>query len=171
MAANWSDIQDLFSDRYEDRRSDVVGRITPGSGGRIEVVDHDPASGLWMTSVNPATEQAWCEIPNCQQDDVDAAVEAARARASVGEISMAMEKVFGRHRAEVKTLAGVYGSAYEGDEGFAAIQKDVETFAEEEGQACGPGRTASPRSLPGIGLATARADLAGSSSKDGQRSP
>jgi methylmalonyl-CoA mutase len=63
-----------------------------------------------------------------------AAVEAARARASVGEISMAMEKVFGRHRAEVKTLAGVYGAAYEGDAGFAAIQADVEAFAEEEGR-------------------------------------
>jgi methylmalonyl-CoA mutase len=63
-----------------------------------------------------------------------AAVEAARARATVGEISMAMEKVFGRHRAEVKTLAGVYGKAYEGDEGFAAIQKDVEDFATEEGR-------------------------------------
>ncbi|WP_408607867.1 methylmalonyl-CoA mutase [Acidimangrovimonas sediminis] len=65
---------------------------------------------------------------------LEAAVEAARARASVGEISMAMEKVFGRHRAEVKTLAGVYGSAYEGDEGFAQIQRDVEAFAEEEGR-------------------------------------
>jgi methylmalonyl-CoA mutase len=63
-----------------------------------------------------------------------AAVEAARARATVGEISMAMEKVFGRHRAEVKTLAGVYGSAYEGDEDFAAIQGEVETFAEAEGR-------------------------------------
>ncbi|MBU1827419.1 MAG: methylmalonyl-CoA mutase, partial [Alphaproteobacteria bacterium] len=62
------------------------------------------------------------------------AVDAARARATVGEISMAMEKVFGRHRAEVKTLAGVYGAAYEGDEGFAQIQKDVETFAEKEGR-------------------------------------
>ena len=62
------------------------------------------------------------------------AVEAARARATVGEISMSMEKIFGRHRAEVKTLAGVYGAAYEGDAGFAAIQKDVETFAEEEGR-------------------------------------
>ncbi len=62
------------------------------------------------------------------------AVEAARARATVGEISMAMEKAFGRHRAEVKTLAGVYGAAYEGDEGFAAIQADVEKFAEEEGR-------------------------------------
>ena len=65
---------------------------------------------------------------------LEAAVEAARARASVGEISMAMEKEFGRHRAEVKTLAGVYGAAYEGDEGFAQIQKDVEAFAEEEGR-------------------------------------
>jgi methylmalonyl-CoA mutase len=63
-----------------------------------------------------------------------AAVEAARARATVGEISMAMEKEFGRHRAEVKTLAGVYGAAYEGDDGFAAIQKSIEEFAEEEGR-------------------------------------
>jgi methylmalonyl-CoA mutase len=65
---------------------------------------------------------------------LQAAVEAARARATVGEISDAMEKVFGRHRAEVRTLAGVYGAAYEGDQGFAQIQKDVEAFAEAEGR-------------------------------------
>ncbi|MFG6590694.1 methylmalonyl-CoA mutase [Sulfitobacter sp. 1A12157] len=65
---------------------------------------------------------------------LDAAVEAARARATVGEISMAMEKQFGRHRAEVKTLSGVYGAAYEGDAGFADIQKSVEEFAEAEGR-------------------------------------
>ncbi|MEL6452698.1 MAG: methylmalonyl-CoA mutase [Pseudomonadota bacterium] len=65
---------------------------------------------------------------------LEAAVDAARARATVGEISMAMEKVFGRHRAEVKTLAGVYGAAYEGDAGFAAIQKSVEDFAQAEGR-------------------------------------
>ena len=65
---------------------------------------------------------------------LEAAVEAARARASVGEISMAMENEFGRHRAEVRTLAGVYGAAYEGDQDFAAIQRDIEAFAEEEGR-------------------------------------
>ena len=65
---------------------------------------------------------------------LEAAIIAARARATVGEISDAMEKIFGRHRAEVKTLAGVYGAAYEGDAGFAAIQKDVEAFAEQEGR-------------------------------------
>ncbi|MFK7752929.1 MAG: methylmalonyl-CoA mutase [Sedimentitalea sp.] len=65
---------------------------------------------------------------------LEGAVEAARARASVGEISMALEVEFGRHRAEVKTLAGVYGAAYDGDEGFAAIQASVEAFAEDEGR-------------------------------------
>jgi len=65
---------------------------------------------------------------------LDAAVTAARARATVGEISDAMEQVFGRHRAEVKTLAGVYGAAYEGDMGFAEIQRDVEAFAVEDGR-------------------------------------
>lgn len=62
------------------------------------------------------------------------AIEAARARATVGEISDSMEAVFGRHRAEVKTLAGVYGAAYEGDEGFSQIQADVEAFAVNEGR-------------------------------------
>ncbi len=84
-----------------------------------------------------ACDAALAEVERAARKDgnlLAAAVEAARARASVGEISMAMEKVFGRHRAEVKTLAGVYGAAYEGDEGFAAIQKDVEAFAEEEGR-------------------------------------
>ena len=62
------------------------------------------------------------------------AVEAARARCSVGEVSLAMERVFGRHRAEVRTLAGVYGGEWEGDAGFAAIQAEVEAFAEAEGR-------------------------------------
>ena len=80
---------------------------------------------------------ALAELEKCAREGgnlLRAAVEAARARASVGEISTAMENVFGRHRAEVKTLAGVYGAAYEGDEGFAMIQKSVEAFAEEEGR-------------------------------------
>ena len=62
------------------------------------------------------------------------AVDAARARATVGEISDAMERVFGRHRAEVKTLSGVYGAAYDGDEGFEKIQNSVKSFAEAEGR-------------------------------------
>ena len=63
-----------------------------------------------------------------------AAIAAARARATVGEISMAMEKVFGRHRAESRSLSGVYGKAYQGDEGFAAIRDEVARFSREEGR-------------------------------------
>ena len=84
-----------------------------------------------------ACAAALAELEKCAREGgnlLRAAVGAARARASVGEISTAMENVFGRHRAEVKTLAGVYGAAYEGDEGFAMIQKSVEAFAEEEGR-------------------------------------
>ena len=62
------------------------------------------------------------------------AVDAARARATVGEISDAMETVFGRHRAQVQSIAGVYGAAYEGDAGFEKIQRDVEAFAKDEGR-------------------------------------
>jgi methylmalonyl-CoA mutase len=61
-------------------------------------------------------------------------IDAARARATVGEMSQAMEDVFGRHRAEVRSISGIYGAAYAGDEDFAAIQADVEAFEAEEGR-------------------------------------
>ena len=65
---------------------------------------------------------------------LELAIEAARARATVGEISDAMEAVFGRHRAEIHSISGVYGSEYTGDEEFEGIKKDVEGFAEREGR-------------------------------------
>jgi methylmalonyl-CoA mutase len=65
---------------------------------------------------------------------LELAVEAARARATVGEISDAMEQAFGRHRAEIRSISGVYGAAYEGDNEFAAIRGDVESFARDEGR-------------------------------------
>ncbi|MFL0796429.1 MAG: methylmalonyl-CoA mutase [Cellvibrionaceae bacterium] len=62
------------------------------------------------------------------------AVDAARARATVGEISDALEKHWGRHKAETRTISGVYGSAYEGDEEFAGIQQKVSEFADTNGR-------------------------------------
>jgi methylmalonyl-CoA mutase len=62
------------------------------------------------------------------------AIDAARVRATVGEISDAMEEVFGRHTAEVRSISGVYGAAYEGDEGFAAITAEIEAFAARQGR-------------------------------------
>ena len=61
-------------------------------------------------------------------------IEAMRVRATVGEVSDALEKVFTRHRAVVRSISGVYGSAFEGDESFQAIRRDVGEFAEAEGR-------------------------------------
>ncbi len=65
---------------------------------------------------------------------LDLSVDATRARATVGEISDALEKVFTRHRAVVRSVSGVYGSAYDGDEGFQKIRDDVAAFAERQGR-------------------------------------
>ncbi|MED7677345.1 methylmalonyl-CoA mutase [Rhodobacteraceae bacterium IMCC15231] len=113
----------------------------------IDILDIDneavrEAQVTGLKQIREARDKAACDAALAELERraqaggnlLEAAVEAARARASVGEISMAMEKIFGRHRAEVKTLAGVYGKAYENDEGFAAIQRDIEAFAEEEGR-------------------------------------
>jgi len=62
------------------------------------------------------------------------AIEATRARATVGEISDALESVYTRHRAVIRSVAGIYGSAYEGDAGFARIQDEVGSFARAEGR-------------------------------------
>ncbi|MBT8073890.1 MAG: methylmalonyl-CoA mutase, partial [Xanthomonadales bacterium] len=62
------------------------------------------------------------------------AVDAARARATVGEISDALEKVYSRHRAMTHSIQGVFGSAYEGDGDYSALQDQVEQFARDEGR-------------------------------------
>ena len=62
------------------------------------------------------------------------AIDAARLRATVGEISFALEKEWGRHQAVTKTISGVYGSAYEGDKEFADIQARVKEFASDTGR-------------------------------------
>ena len=62
------------------------------------------------------------------------AVEAARARATVGEISTALENAWGRHKAEIKTISNVYGSRFEDDENFLAIRADIDTMTGKLGR-------------------------------------
>ncbi len=62
------------------------------------------------------------------------AVDAARARATVGEISDALEQVFTRHRAEIHSVSGVYGAVHEGDEDYEAVRREVAEFAKVEGR-------------------------------------
>ena len=85
-----------------------------------------------------ACEAALAAVTQAARDGENllaAAVVAARARATVGEISDAMEAVFGRHAAEVQTLSGVYAAASEGDADFAAARADVAKFVMAMGRA------------------------------------
>jgi methylmalonyl-CoA mutase len=61
-------------------------------------------------------------------------VNAMRARCTVGEVSDALEAVYTRHRATTQSVTGVYSAAYDGDEGFARIQREVDAFAVQEGR-------------------------------------
>jgi methylmalonyl-CoA mutase len=65
---------------------------------------------------------------------LEAAIEAARVRATVGEISDAMEKVYSRHRAEIRSVSGVYRAMYRDEEAFARVTRSVEDFATETGR-------------------------------------
>ncbi|MEM8991999.1 MAG: methylmalonyl-CoA mutase [Pseudomonadota bacterium] len=133
-----------------DRGDEVivgVNKYRLAQEGEIDILDVDnvavrEAQVTRLEKIRASRDQAACDAALAVLEEgargggnlLALAVEAARARATVGEISDAMERVFDRHRAEVKTLAGVYGAAYEGDESFEAIQRDVEAFAEAEGR-------------------------------------
>ncbi|MCW9708765.1 methylmalonyl-CoA mutase [Fodinibius salsisoli] len=65
---------------------------------------------------------------------LEAAVEATRKRASLGEISDAMEQVFGRYKATVRSISGVYSSEIDDDQNFKKAQKLADRFAELEGR-------------------------------------
>ena len=65
---------------------------------------------------------------------LDLAVKAIRLRATVGEVSDAMEQVFGRHRADTQKVTGVYAAAYDGAEGWDKLKAEIDAFAEAEGR-------------------------------------
>ncbi len=85
-----------------------------------------------------ACQQALADITaaceNSSGNLLDLSVKAARQRASIGEISDAMEKIFGRHRAEIKLVSGAYASVVESDSDFSELKQRIDAFAEKEGR-------------------------------------
>jgi methylmalonyl-CoA mutase len=61
-------------------------------------------------------------------------VQAIRLRATVGEVSDALEKVFGRHRADTQKVTGVYAAAYDSAEGWEKLKSEIAAFAQEQGR-------------------------------------
>jgi methylmalonyl-CoA mutase len=105
-------------------------RVREQQVARLKQVRRTRDEGRWRAALDALTHAAGSGEGNL----LALAIEATRARATVGEISDALEKVFTRHRATTRSISGVYGAAYAGDTGFARIQAEVRAFAEEEGR-------------------------------------
>jgi len=65
---------------------------------------------------------------------LDLSIQAIRLRATVGEVSDALEKVFGRHRADTQKVTGVYAAAYDSAEGWEQLKQEISDFADAQGR-------------------------------------
>lgn len=85
-----------------------------------------------------AVQQALESLTRCAQTGegnlLERAVEAARRRATLGEISYALEKVFGRYKAMIRSISGIYAAEVSDDEHFRTAQQMADRFAELEGR-------------------------------------
>ncbi|MFC3861134.1 methylmalonyl-CoA mutase [Deinococcus antarcticus] len=134
-----------------DRGEDVivgVNKYRPTQETPIDVLDIDNAAvresqiarlnRIKAERDNAAVQKALDALSECARTGegnlLALSVDAMAARATLGEVSDALEKVWGRHAAEIKTLSGVYAAGYAGDESFEALKHDIEAFAEREGR-------------------------------------
>ncbi|MDR1854764.1 MAG: methylmalonyl-CoA mutase [Azoarcus sp.] len=85
-----------------------------------------------------AVEAALAALTKCAETGegnlLDLTVKAVRLRATVGEVSDALEKVFGRYRANPQAVSGVYAAVVEADEDWKSLKADIEAFVAEEGR-------------------------------------
>ncbi len=86
------------------------------------------------TSVDSALAAITFAAENNSGNLLDLSIQAIRARATVGEVSDALEKVFGRHRADTQKVTGVYAAAYDSAEGWENLKSEIASFAEKEGR-------------------------------------
>ena len=113
------EIRDIDNSAVRDSQVNRLRRIR-------ETRDEDACSA----SLGKLTDAAKSGTGNL----LELAVDAARYRATVGEISDALEEVYSRYRATTRSITGVYGGAYENDKDFKVIWNKVEEFASTEGR-------------------------------------
>ncbi|MEM8594219.1 MAG: methylmalonyl-CoA mutase [Pseudomonadota bacterium] len=134
-----------------DRGEDVivgVNKYQLDEEDEVEILDIDNAAvresqikrinEIKASRDTAAVESALADITEAAETGngnlLDLAIKATRLRATVGEISDAMEAEFGRFKAEAQTISGVYGSAFEGDKEWTMIQDDIQTFVDTFGR-------------------------------------
>lgn len=84
--------------------------------------------------VHAALEALTAAARTGQGNLLELAIQAIRLRATVGEVSDALEKVFGRHRADTQKVTGVYAAAYDSAEGWDKLKQEIAQFAQEQGR-------------------------------------
>ncbi|MVQ28224.1 methylmalonyl-CoA mutase [Ramlibacter sp. MAH-25] len=87
-----------------------------------------------QAQVQAALEALTTAARNGDGNLLDLSIRAMRLRATVGEVSDALEKVFGRHRADTQKVTGVYAAAYDSAEGWDRLKGEIDTFAREQGR-------------------------------------
>jgi len=134
-----------------DRGEEVVvgvNKYQPAEEAPIEILDVDNAkvreaqiarlNQIKATRDQAKVDAALAALTQAAESGegnlLELSVNASRARATVGEISDAMEKAFTRHRAVNRTISGVYGGVYKDDSDFAKLKADIDAFAKEEGR-------------------------------------
>jgi methylmalonyl-CoA mutase len=101
--------------------------------GQIERLRHIKAtrdSGAVQAALQALTEAARTGQGNL----LDLSIKAVRLRATVGEVSDALEVVFGRHRADIQKVTGVYAAAYDSAEGWDKLKTEIAAFAQDHGR-------------------------------------
>jgi methylmalonyl-CoA mutase len=84
--------------------------------------------------VQAALDALTASAESGQGNLLDLSIQAIRLRATVGEVSDALEKVFGRHRADTQKVTGVYAAAYDSAEGWDQLKKEINEFADAKGR-------------------------------------
>jgi len=84
--------------------------------------------------VQAALDALTASAESGQGNLLDLSIQAIRLRATVGEVSDALEKVFGRHRADTQKVTGVYAAAYDSAEGWDQLKKEINDFADAKGR-------------------------------------
>ncbi|KQO31689.1 methylmalonyl-CoA mutase [Flavobacterium sp. Leaf82] len=84
--------------------------------------------------VNQSLEKLILCAKTGQGNLLEIAIEAARNRATLGEISDALESIFGRYKAQIKSFSGVYSAAIKNDENFEKAKQLADAFAKQEGR-------------------------------------
>jgi len=84
--------------------------------------------------VNESLEKLILCAKTGQGNLLEIAIEAARERATLGEISDALESIFGRYKAQIKSFSGVYSAAIKNDENFEKAKQLADAFAKQEGR-------------------------------------